>query len=182
MSKIIEAPETLGDTVEYIHQTEGDHIQNLVAQRKIPAGSKKPALFKLRAALPKQGRGHAFLGATDSMWIMLKTYAADGENLVHTHVNEDHTFIVMQGQAKFSGPNGEISVLKKHEGILLPCGSMYSFMAEGGEPLVVLRIGCHVDKTKPAWGRLDAKGVPLRGGAAENNTVPTVFLDGQFFE
>jgi hypothetical protein len=26
------------------------------------------------------------------MWVVLKTYAADGENGLHAHPNEDHTF------------------------------------------------------------------------------------------
>jgi hypothetical protein len=31
----------------------------------------------------------------------VKTYAADGENRLHAHPNEGHTFVVRQGEATF---------------------------------------------------------------------------------
>jgi quercetin dioxygenase-like cupin family protein len=37
------------------------------------------------------------------MWVVLKTYAADGENGLHAHPSEDHTFVVLQGEAPFMG-------------------------------------------------------------------------------
>ena len=66
----------------------------------------KPTFFKLEAQLPKQGRTDTALAASDKMWVVLKTYAADGENGLHAHPNEDHTFVVLQGEATFYGPNG----------------------------------------------------------------------------
>jgi hypothetical protein len=47
------------------------------------------------------------MAASDKMWVVLKIYAADGENGLHPHPNEDHTFVVLQGEAKFYGPNHE---------------------------------------------------------------------------
>ena len=43
------------------------------------------------------------MAASDKMWVVLKIYAADGENGLHPHPNEDHTFVVLQGEAKFYG-------------------------------------------------------------------------------
>jgi mannose-6-phosphate isomerase-like protein (cupin superfamily) len=65
----------------------------------------KPAFFKLEAQLPQQGRTDTPLAASDKMGVVLKTYAADGENGLHAHPNEDHTFVVLQGEATFYGPN-----------------------------------------------------------------------------
>jgi hypothetical protein len=42
----------------------------------------KPTFFKFEAQLPK-GRTDTPLAASDKMWVVLKTYAADGENGLH---------------------------------------------------------------------------------------------------
>src|SRR5437899_12471238 len=59
----------------------------------------EPAFFKLEAQLPEQGRTDTPVAASDKMWVVLKTYAADGENGLHAHPNEDHTFVVLQGES-----------------------------------------------------------------------------------
>lgn len=179
MPMAIRVSETEADTPDSIARTDGDQIQRMA---EAGADSATPSLFKMKVALPRQGRGHAFLAATDRMTVVLKSYAADGENKLHGHVNEDHTFIVMQGKARFTDPQGESVVLGKHDGILIPRRALYTFMTEGDEPLVLLRVGCVVDAARPPWGRVDAHGQPVRGGDRENNTVPTVFLEGRYFE
>ena len=67
----------------------------------------KPTFFRLEAQLPQQGRTDTPMAASNKMCVVLKTYAADGENGLHAHPNEDHTFVVLQGEAKFYGPNHE---------------------------------------------------------------------------
>src|SRR5215831_12283183 len=101
----------------------------------------KPTFFKLEAQLPQQGRTDTPVAASEKMWVVLKTYAADGENGLHAHPNEDHTFVVLQGEATFYGPNGETRMLGKNEGVLLPHGTFYWFKATSDEPLVMVRIG-----------------------------------------
>src|SRR6266576_3679883 len=91
----------------------------------------KPAFFKLEAQLPKQGRTDTPLAASDKMWVLLKTYAADGENGLHAHPNEDHTFIVLQGEVTFYGPNDETRTIGKNEGVLLPHGTL--LLVQGDE-------------------------------------------------
>ena len=54
------------------------------------------------------------------MWVVLKTYAADGENGLHAHPSEDHTFVVLQGEATFYGPNDKTRTIGKNEGVPLP--------------------------------------------------------------
>jgi quercetin dioxygenase-like cupin family protein len=83
----------------------------------------KPSFFKLEAQLPKQGRTDTPVAASDKMWVVLKTYAADGENGLHAHPNEDHTCVVLQGEAIFYGPNDEEKTIGKNEGVLLPHGA-----------------------------------------------------------
>ncbi len=82
----------------------------------------KPTFFKLEAQLPQQGRTDTPLATSDKMWVVLKIYAADGENGLHAHPNEEHTFVVLQGEATFYGPNDETRTISKNEGVLLPHG------------------------------------------------------------
>ena len=70
------------------------------------------------------------MAASDKMWVVLKIYAADGENGLHPHPNEDHTFVVLQGEAKFYRPNHETRTIGKNEGVLLPHGTFYWFKSD----------------------------------------------------
>src|SRR5262245_1744908 len=85
----------------------------------------QPSFFRLKAQLPRLGRTNVPMAASKKMWITLKTYAHDGENELHAHPNEDHMFVVLQGQASFRGPNGEEKTIGQHEGVLLPHGTFY---------------------------------------------------------
>ena len=100
--------------------------EDMRAQIEAQAAVKnQPSFFHLRAQLPRQGRTDTPMAATDRMWVVLKTYASDGENELHAHPNEDHVFLVLQGEAEFFGPKGELKRVKKHDGILLPRGAFY---------------------------------------------------------
>jgi len=90
----------------------------------------KPTFFKLQAQLPKQGRTDTPLAASDKMWVVLKTYAADGENGLHAHPNEDHTFVVLQGEATFYGPNGETRMIGKSG---RPVATRHVLLVQGNE-------------------------------------------------
>ena len=59
--------------------------EDLRASVKAQIVEGKPTFFKLEAQLPKQGRTDTPLAASDKMWVVLKTYAADGENGLHAH-------------------------------------------------------------------------------------------------
>jgi mannose-6-phosphate isomerase-like protein (cupin superfamily) len=142
----------------------------------------KPQLFKLTAPILERGNDRTYMAATDKMWIFVNTYGPkDGENKLH-HTNEDHSFIVLQGRARFTGPNGEIAELAKHEGIMLPRGIVYTFCAMDDQPLVLLRVGCHVDADKSPWGRTTPDGAQVFGNSKENNSVQPVAKPGAFFE
>ena len=65
--------------------------EDLRAKVKAQVVGGKPAFFKLEAQLPRQGRTDTPVAASDKMWVVLKTYAADGENGLHAHPNEETT-------------------------------------------------------------------------------------------
>jgi mannose-6-phosphate isomerase-like protein (cupin superfamily) len=140
----------------------------------------KPSFFKLEAQLPKQGRTDTPVAASEKMWVVLKTYAADGENGLHAHPNEDHTFVVLQGEAIFYGPNDEEKVIGKNEGVLLPHGTFYWFKAKGDEPLVMIRIGSAAFDGVDRHGRIHPDGSEMRGDSVENKQVPVIMSDDWF--
>jgi len=145
------------------------------------ATAKKPSFFKMRVQLLEKGRSNTPLARTDNMWATLKVYASGGENGLHTHPNEDHTFFVLQGSARYYDADGGHTDVGRHEGIMLPAGAYYWFEATSKEPLVLVRIGCRVG-SKDASGRLNIRGEPMPGNSKENKQVPVVVREGEFFE
>ncbi len=127
----------------------------------------KPAFFKLEAQLPQQGRTDTPVAASDKMWVVLKTYAADGENGLHAHPNEDHTFVVLQGEATFYGPNDETRTIGKNEGVLLPHGTFYWFKATSDEPLVMVRIGAAAFDGVGRHGCINPRPLLMTAGSSE---------------
>ena len=142
---------------------------------------KKPAFFKMRAQMLEKGRTNTPLARTDNMWATLKVYASGGENGLHAHPNEDHTFIVLQGSARYYDADGGTIDVGRHEGIMLPAGAYYWFEATSKEPLVLVRVGCRAGPQDPG-GRLNIRGEPMPGESKENKRVPVVYRDGEFFE
>jgi mannose-6-phosphate isomerase-like protein (cupin superfamily) len=141
---------------------------------------KSPQLFKLRTQLLSKGRSDYLLANTDLMTVRIKCYAQGGENALHAHPAEDHAFIVLDGAARFFGRDGEISVLSKNQGIMLPRGAYYKFESCGDTPLVMLRVGA--DKEKPEVNRINPEGGPLPGNSAENQHEAGVPVEGRFYE
>jgi mannose-6-phosphate isomerase-like protein (cupin superfamily) len=181
MANQIYVPETSGDTENTI-DSQSSAMDREIKKHRPADWAAKPQFFKMRSKLPKKGRAEALLCATDRMWIALKTYAEGGENTIHNHTNEDHSFIVLQGQGRFFGPDDESVVLGRNEGIMLPRGSFYRFCTEGDEPLVVMRIGCVVDAADTPWQRFDLEGNRIFGSDEKNNTVVTEFYEDRVFE
>ena len=145
------------------------------------ATKQEAKFFKMRAQLLEKGRTNTPLARTDNMWAILKVYASGGENGLHTHPNEDHTFLVLQGKARYYDADGNHTDVGRHEGIMLPAGAYYWFEAISKEPLVLVRIGCRVG-TQDASGRLNIRGEPMPGESKENKRVPVVYREGEFFE
>lgn len=123
-----------------------------------------PTFFHLAAQLPRQGRTDTIFAASDLMTVILKTYAVSGENDLHRHPAEDHAFFVLEGEAEFYGPKGEVRRIGRYDGVFLPDTAYYCFKAVGEEPLVLLRVGARKGE--------DA-GITERADVDENVSIPT---------
>jgi len=141
----------------------------------------EPQILTLRTQLVSAGHTKDLLAATDGVTFHIHCYGAKGgENGLHAHTEEDHIFVVLQGEAQFSGLKGMLPVLKKNQAVTIPKGCFYSFSNEGTEPLVMIRFGA-MDKNA-AGHRLDPQGKPIPGRGKQAGSKPPVFIEGKFFE
>lgn len=155
--------------------------KEIYARQQELAASDKPTTFKVSAQLLDQGRTDTPLAATDGLTVRLKVYASGGENELHAHTQEDHTFIVLQGSATFYGPDDETVDLGAYEGIMLPKGNFYWFTATSEEPLVLLRIGTPNRHKMREPYRINRDGSPMEGDSKENKSVEVKFREGAYF-
>jgi mannose-6-phosphate isomerase-like protein (cupin superfamily) len=142
----------------------------------------KPEFFNMKIHLMEEGRDDREIFRTGAMNARMKTYASGGENGLHAHMDEDHTFIIMEGSATFYGPNGEEKEVGKHEGIMLPAGSFYYFNASGGVPLVLLRLASPVSGNEHLSKRMKPDGTPLLRHDKGNKRAAPVIMKDAFFE
>src|SRR4051812_8392965 len=137
----------------------------------------EPEILTLRTQLVSSGHTKDLLAETDGVTFHMHCYGPKGgENGLHAHMEEDHIFVVLQGEASFSGLDGPLPVLKKNQALMLPKGCFYSFSNESNDPLVMIRFGA---SAKPGEGpRLDPQGKPIPGRGSK----PPVFIPGKFYE
>lgn len=80
---------------------------------------------------------------------LIQVVKQGGENNLHTHTGDDAFWMVLSGAVKFYGEGDKvIAELKKHEGIMIPRGFMYWFESASDEPLEILRVSAHDQKTE----------------------------------
>jgi len=151
--------------------------------RKLQATEKpKTQKFSLRTPYMKQGRITQVVAGTENMWIHTKINYEGGENEIHTHLDEDHSFIVLEGQMSVFDEQGNEIKVEKHQGVMIPKGAYYRYLNTGSENLVVIRVGAGI-KGKAQGGtemRVRPDGKPLIASSEENKTVPPV-EDTRFF-
>jgi mannose-6-phosphate isomerase-like protein (cupin superfamily) len=99
-----------------------------------------PQLFSLKTPMISHGMIDNFVSETDTMKVSIKIYAEGGENFLHTHMLEDHFFLILEGEATFQDPSGRKTTLHRYQGVMLPPNCYYMFTATGGTPLVLLRV------------------------------------------
>jgi mannose-6-phosphate isomerase-like protein (cupin superfamily) len=154
------------------------------AARKLqPTEKPKTQKFSLRTPYMKQGRITQLVAETENMWIHTKINYEGGENEIHTHLDEDHSFIVLEGQMSVFDENGDEIKVEKHQGVMIPKGAYYRYLNTGKENLVVLRIGAGIKGQQKTGGvdmRVRPDGKPLLAESAENKTVPPI-EDMRFF-
>jgi mannose-6-phosphate isomerase-like protein (cupin superfamily) len=142
----------------------------------------KTQLFSLKTPYMKQGRVTQLVAETANMWIHTKINAEGGENEIHKHLNEDHAFIVLEGQMSVFDENGGEIEVKQYQGVMIPKGAYYRYLNTGDGNLVVIRVGAGV-KGQQQGGqatRLGADGKPLVSGTPENRNLPPIEA-GTFF-
>lgn len=142
----------------------------------------KPTLFSMQAQMLEQGRTDTVLAATEDLSVRLKVYASGGENELHSHPTEDHVFVVLQGSARFYGPDDETQDVSANEGFMMPRGLFYRFHATStDECLVMLRVGTPNFQKQGQDDRFGQDGKPMAGDSKANKTVPIVFKYGAYF-
>jgi mannose-6-phosphate isomerase-like protein (cupin superfamily) len=142
----------------------------------------KVTRYSMKVPLLTSGRTNQVLARTDTVEVRAKVYAAGGENALHTHLDEDHTFFVLDGEATFYGPDDQSTVVGRYEGLMIPAGAYYRFESTGDTNLVLLRIGADVE---PLPGgdetpRVGIDGLPLEGKDPRNKQVPPEFSGATF--
>ena len=139
--------------------------------------------YSLKTPYMEQGRVTQLVAETDNMWIHTKINSEGGENAVHCHLDEDHSFVVLEGQMSvFDEKDNELTI-EKYQGVMIPKGAYYRYLNTGDDNLVMLRIGCGID-AKPQRGedaRLRPDGKPLPSNSEENKTLPPIEMPGKFF-
>jgi mannose-6-phosphate isomerase-like protein (cupin superfamily) len=110
--------------------------------RKATIAVDEAVVFSMRnTPLLEQGTSYESLASAENLWAAIKVYASGGENALHSHGGEDHTFIILQGKANFEFADGRTSVVGQHQGVMIPKNVLYKFEADEAENLVMLRIG-----------------------------------------
>ena len=138
--------------------------------------------FSLRTPYMVQGRITQLVAETENMWIHTKINYEGGENEIHTHLDEDHAFIVLEGQMSVFDEKGNEMKLEKYQGVMIPKGAYYRYHNTGKDNLVVIRVGAGVKGQRPGGFdmRVSPDGKPLLADSAENKTVPPI-EDARFF-
>jgi len=148
----------------------------------IAGAEKDPEIISLRTQLVSKGHTKTLLAQTDLMTFNVHCYGPKGgENGMHAHVEEDHIFVCLEGEAQFRGLNGPLPPLKKHQALFLPKGCFYSFSNETDKPLILIRFGAS-PKGVGGGRRLDPRGEYIPGRASQHGAVKPVFIDNAFFE
>ena len=143
----------------------------------------KPTFFSLRAQMLDAGNTEEPLAVGDHLWVKIKVYAKGGENKLHAHPHQDHSFIVLDGRARFHGPRGEERELGRNDGIMLPAGTYYWFETISEEPLVILRLGATTGDGHPDARTMDDGETKIRRGRADTFISDDVaYRDGAFYE
>jgi mannose-6-phosphate isomerase-like protein (cupin superfamily) len=143
-----------------------------------------PTRFQLKTPLLDSGSLSTSLAETDNFQLKIRCYAPqEGENAMHAHHNQDHSFVVLQGTARFYGPRGEVWDLNRNEGIMLYEGTWYCFENPGEDPLVVLRIAAFMPHKGDPNKRLGIHSEQIDSHSKENRRPTEIVIrDGAFYE
>src|SRR5688500_6827071 len=121
-------------------------------------------LFSLRTPYMKQGRITQLVAETENMWIHTKINYEGGENEIHTHLDEDHSFIALEGQMSVFDEKGNELKVGKYQGDMTSNAAYCRCHIPGTNNLLVIRVGAGI-KGNPQggeemWVRPDGKPLP----------------------
>lgn len=137
-------------------------------------------VFSLKTPYLSKGRISSLVSKTDNLWIHTKMNAEGGENGLHCHPQEDHAFVVLEGQVTFFDEEENETVLGAHQGIMIPKGAYYRYLNTGTENLMILRVGAG-ERKGGEESRIDPDGRPLIADSPENKHIEGVPIPGKFF-
>jgi mannose-6-phosphate isomerase-like protein (cupin superfamily) len=116
----------------------------------VPATAKttRAHIFNLTTPYLLQGITSDERARSELLSVLIKVYASGGENRMHAHVYEDHSFIVLEGEATFHFDGEDnVRILRPYEGVMLPKGTYYRFESTGQGNLVMLRVGASLPES-----------------------------------
>ncbi len=121
--------------------------------------SSEPTFFNIRTPYLEEGITTDYRARTDVLGVTVKVYASGGETNLHAHVHEDHSFVVLEGSARFFvGLDEREQVVGPYESVMLPKGTYYRFESLGSETLVRLRVGAQPAGVPPTSVYPDGQG------------------------
>ena len=141
----------------------------------------RTSTFSIGGPYLSEGRVNIDLARTDLLTLSLKINAEGGENAVHMHLNEDHSFVVLEGEVTFFDEHGVGTTLGQYEGIMIPKGAFYRYLNTGDRNLFLLRVGAKREMGESSESRLKPDGTPIAGDAIENHHVDGVAIPGTHF-
>ncbi len=153
--------------------------KSLAAMRAI-----RPETFSLKIPLLSGGMSRDLLCRGENSTFRIHCYSTGmGEKHgFHAHTEEEHVFVVLQGQAVFSSLDGKLPTVGKNQGIWLPKGCFYEFYNPGPDPLIVLRFGACATGANEST-RVTPEGAPIKGRSSANPELAVpVLMEGRYFE
>ena len=136
--------------------------------------------FKMQSPYLSNGRININLARTETLTLSLKTNAEGGENAVHAHQDEDHAFIILEGEVTFSDELGNETKCHKYEGFMIPKGAYYRYLNTGSENLIMLRVGADLSH-EGGHTRLRPDGEDIPARSVENHHVDPVAVPNKFW-
>ena len=144
----------------------------------------RPETFSLKIPFLSAGMSRDLLCSGENSTFRIHCYSTGmGEKHgFHAHIEEEHVFVVLHGEAVFSSLDGRLPPVGRHQGVWLPKGCFYEFFNPGPEPLVVLRFGAQASDANASL-RLTPEGEPIKGRtSADPERARPEVIPGRFFE
>lgn len=136
--------------------------------------------FRVRVPLLEFGKRNFVIAGSDLIRVQAQVIASGGETNVHSHGGNDALWLVLQGKARFNTIGNQVVVtIGKHEGIVIPSDTPYSFeSASDGENLVIVRLGAAAQNVAPTRTEHSARKYAKVGATVIR---PTKDIEGKFF-